>query len=172
MGKPGAEPGPEGGVAETPVSAEWVVAVARQAIGAVAPRELAVFDSVAGSWLADSERRRGQPGAAVGFGVEAVLLSQLIFPMISGGLGEVFGNAVWEQIRPRRKGAHKRSASQPKDTTPPTVRFTRRQSEALRAACLRHGVSLGLPADKAALLADAILGAAGAASTPGTAEVK
>jgi hypothetical protein len=158
---------------ETPVSAQWVVAVARQAISTAAPRELAVFDGVADSWLAGKDQRRGQPGSAVGFGVVSVLLSELIFPMLSGGLGEVLGNEMWEKIRPRPKGAHKRIAGQRKGASQPVtsvdVRFTRQQSEALRAACLRHGVAMGLPTDKAALLADAILGAVGAATAPGTA---
>ena len=184
----------------------------REAIDRVAPRELAVFDSVADAWLAaggQSRRPRRRPGPTVGFGVDSVLLAELAFPILTGALGEVLGNVVWERVGPRRRSARhgsaaKDSVTETKDSVTETtvteigvteiavteiavtevsvtggtaaqdsaapdgapgeladrgIEFTGQQMRDLRDACRRHGVTLGLPADRAELLADAVVGA-------------
>jgi hypothetical protein len=197
------------------IPAQWAVGVVREAIGRVAPRELAVFGSVADTWLAaggQSRRPRRRPGPTVGFGIDSVLLAELAFPILTGALGEVLGNVVWERVGPRRRSARRRSAA-PDSVTETTVtqtglseiavtevsvtgasagpdgaapdsaapdsaapdsaapdsapgelagrgiEFTGQQMRDLRDACRRHGVTLGLPADTAELLADAVVGA-------------
>jgi hypothetical protein len=187
------------------IPAQWAVGVVREAIGRVAPRELAVFGSVADTWLAaggQSRRPRRRPGPTVGFGIDSVLLAELAFPILTGALGEVLGNVVWERVGPRRRSARHRSAAQdsvtettvtqigvseiavtevsvtgasaaPDSAAPDSaasdgtpgelagrgIEFTGQQMRDLRDACRRHGVTLGLPADTAELLADAVVGA-------------
>jgi hypothetical protein len=170
------------------IPAHWAVGVVREAIGRVAPRELAVFGSVADAWLAaggQSRRPRRRPGPTVGFGVDSVLLAELAFPILTGALGEVLGNVVWERVGPRRRSARHRGAAQDsvtetaaQDSVTETtaqdsaaqdsargeladrgIEFTGQQMRDLRDACRRHGVTLGLPADTAELLADAVVGA-------------
>ena len=200
--------GPDG----SHIPAQWAVGVVREAIDRVAPRELAVFDSVADAWLAaggQSRRPRRRPGPTVGFGVDSVLLAELAFPILTGALGEVLGNVVWERVGPRRRSARhgsaaKDSVTETKDSVTETtvteigvteiavteiavtevsvtggtaaqdsaapdgapgeladrgIEFTGQQMRDLRDACRRHGVTLGLPADRAELLADAVVGA-------------
>jgi hypothetical protein len=150
----------------------------------------------------------------VGFGVDSVLLAELAFPILTGALGEVLGNVVWERVGPRRRSARhgsaaKDSVTETKDSVTETtvteigvteigvteiavteiavtevsvtgataaqdsaapdgapgeladrgIEFTGQQMRDLRDACRRHGVTLGLPADRAELLADAVVGA-------------
>ena len=79
------------------------MAAARRAVAAIAPRELAVFATMANVWLAeDSGPRRGRsaPGGAPGPGyrINTVLFTELVFPVIPA-LAEILGNDAWEHIR-------------------------------------------------------------------------
>jgi hypothetical protein len=166
-----AEGGGAGGGGQ-PVSMTWVAAVAREVIFRLAPQELAVFDAMADRWLSGDVPRRKpgrMPGAAVGFGVDAVLLSEVVFPVITVALGEVLGTSAVERIRPRRRSARSRAAPQ---VTPPEagagtagdrpgedVKLTGQQAHDLHDACRRHAMTLGLPPATAELLADAVVGA-------------
>jgi hypothetical protein len=173
-----ADAGAEGGATGAlPVSRAWVAEVARVVISRLAPQELAVFDAMAARWLAgDMPRRRPgrMPGAAVGFGIDAVLLSELVFPIVTAAVGEVFGTVVVERIRPRRRSA--RSPAEPQATPPEAsagtagartagerpgdvVKLTGQQMHDLHDACRRHAMTLGLPPEMAVLLADAVVGA-------------
>jgi hypothetical protein len=153
------------------LSADQVTEVARDVIRQMAPEELPVFDSVAEAWLADGGLQRAgkSPGASVGFGVEEVLLTELTFPIIAAAVGEVLGNVaeerVWERIKRwvRRRGAAatvqadgtgaaKSSESATRDV------LTGQQARAVRDACERQARTLGMPAAKAKVLADAVLG--------------
>lgn len=169
MSETGSQPPPDGVAAGATVSARWVVAIARGAVGEIAPRELVVFDAVADSWLAgEKPRRRALPGASVGSGVEVELLSELIFPVLTAALGQLLGNAVWERVRPQRKGRHRRSAA--RRAADAGVQRADLQPDTLRAVCVQEGVLHGLPQDTAAALADAIRRAAATAAPPLTSE--
>jgi len=148
-----------------------VVKVARNVISRLAPEELPLFGQAADAWESgDAGRRKRPPGAAVGFGVEAVLLSQLVFPIITGAFGDVLGSAWTDRIKPKRKAA--RAAVGPTTTrpdayseggarneaAPAALALTGNQARAVHDACLRHAENLGLPAAKAELLADAVIG--------------
>ena len=149
------------------VSPVQVIGIAREVVGHLAPRELEVFDAVADSWARgewDSPRRRKRrSGSAVGFGVEGVLLSQLVFPVIAAALGQVLGTALTEQLGRRRRKRTTRAA----ETAAPAehgtsgggVMLTGPQAREFHDACLSHALALGMPPAKAALLADACLGA-------------
>jgi hypothetical protein len=166
-----------GATGALPVSSARVAEVAREVIGRLAPQELAVFDAMADRWLSGDLPRRGSgrmPGAAVGFGVGAVLLSELVFPIVTGAIGEVLGAVAVERIRPRRRSARPRAEPQvtPPDASAGTtgartagerpgadVRLTAQQMHDLHDACRRHAMTLGLPPGMAVLLADAVVGA-------------
>jgi hypothetical protein len=153
------------------LSAEQVVEIARAVVRELEPEELPVFDGVADAWRRDG-RKRGRlvkaPGASVGFGVEAVLLSQLVFPIIAAAVAEVLGDITEDHLQARRRRSARRGAAKEVEsaaTDTAKVRenaaydaVTRPQALALRAACQRHARTLGMSADRAALLADAVVG--------------
>lgn len=142
--------------------------VVRDVVRQLAPEELEVVDAVAEAWLADERgagRSKGAPGAGVGFGVEAVLLAQLLFPILSGAIGDVLGTIALEPSRLKRKRARESASTGPGTANAggdakagPAAQLTGQQAEDLHAACERHARAAGLPPAKAALLADAILG--------------
>src|SRR5690348_13057211 len=78
-----------GSVAGQHISQDWIVAAARRAVAAIAPRELAVFTTMANLWLAasdDPRRARPAPGGppaprpAAGYRINTVLFTELVFP--------------------------------------------------------------------------------------------
>ena len=98
-----------------------------------------------------------------------MLLTELTFPIIAAAVGEVLGNFVEERVRGRVKhrerrrasaatvqadgtGAAKSSESAARDV------LTSQQARAIRDACERHARTLGMPAAKAKVLANAVLG--------------
>jgi hypothetical protein len=148
-----------------------VVSVARDVVSRLAPEELPLFGQAADEWLSGvAGRRKRPPGAAVGFGVEAVLLSQLIFPIITGAFGDVLGSAWTDRIKPKGKAA--RAAAKGKATSldagsdgrtgsegsAVAVTLSAVQAQGVHDACLRYAESLGMAAAKAELLADAVVG--------------
>jgi hypothetical protein len=152
-----------------------ITMLARNVIGQVAPEELGVFDTAAQEWSSGNDRRRKgkSPGASVGFGLEAVLLSQLIFPIITGALGDVLGTGITDRAKPRgraaRRAAKTSASAGAADATAGQAEadgngagglpaLSPAQLEALRAACTQHATTLGLASDKAQLLADAVVG--------------
>jgi len=152
------------------LSAADVTDVVRRVVSQQAPEELEVVDAVADAWRRgelSNRRPRGAPGAAVGFGVEDVLLAQLLFPIVSAAVGQVLGTIALE---PGRLGRKRRTAG-PGPAGPDSVkaagvaeaglpvRLTAEQAENLRGACERHARTLGLSSAKARVLADAVLGA-------------
>ncbi len=154
-----------------PLSAEQVVEVARAVVRDLEPEELPVFDAVADAWLRDRPKRSRlvkAPGASVGFGIEAVLLSQLVFPIIAAAVGEVLGGITEDHLHARRRrSAHRGDAKEVKAAANDTARagesyahqaVSRRQALALHDACQRHARTLGLSPARAALLADAVVG--------------
>jgi hypothetical protein len=152
-----------------------ITMLARNVIGQVAPEELGVFDSVAQGWASGTDQRRKgrSPGASVGFGLEALLMSQLVFPIITGALGDVLGTSITERAKPRRRAAKRAAktgaaagagdvaggqAKADSDGSGALPALSPAQFEALRTACTEHATALGLAQDKAHLLADAVVG--------------
>jgi hypothetical protein len=96
-----------------PITAAEVTEVARGVITRLAPEELAVFDAVAQGRAAEprtGRKAKRAPGATVGFGVEAVLLSQLAFSIITGALGDILGTAAMERSQAQRLRHRRRAA--------------------------------------------------------------
>jgi hypothetical protein len=152
-------------------SATWVTDVAREVTRELAPQELPVFDAVAAQWAAEggSARRRGRrpPGAAVGFGIDGVLLSEVVFPVLTGAISDVVGEVTWEGIRERRRSRRERTApatDQQADAPaagrgPESMPVAGPQLAEVHAAFLRHAITLGQSPDAALLMADAMMGA-------------
>lgn len=86
----------------------------------------------------------------MGFGFEAVLLSELLFPIITGGVGQVLGTMAMEQIKPRHRGRHSAGAQR-------AEQLTSKQAHDLHGAC-QELARAKLPPAEADRLADAILG--------------
>jgi hypothetical protein len=168
----------------SPPAAGPVTDIVRDVVRELAPEELAVFEPVAERWRRGGRRPERSPGAAVGFGVEDVLLAQLAFPVVTAAVGEVLGDLSLDRLRARRRGrrpdagpesvaagpaaqsSHPQAAP-PELAGPEAARagghaaadaLTPQQRLDLREACLRHAVTLGMSPARAALLADAVLG--------------
>lgn len=160
-----------------PLSAVQVSEVVREVIRQLAPDELPVFDDITDDWLAGGRRRRSgkPPGAGVGFGVETLLLTELTYPIITAAIAEVLGGIAEDRLRLRikRRAGRRAAAAEVKaagseagKSSEPPARdvLTGDQVRILRDACERHARVLGMPAARAKLLADAVLGAL---SSPG-----
>lgn len=154
--------------AGAPVPATQVINAAREVIRQLEPEELVVFDATAEAWLAGDlpgHGRQREPGAAVGFGIEAVLLSELVFPIITGALGQVLGTSITPVAERFRFVRHKdrQVAEGPAAESPggrggqPTV-LTAGQLRDVHDACQRDAVAMGLAPARATLLADAVIG--------------
>jgi len=166
-----AQPDGESQISGRPLSAAQVPEVVREVIRQLAPEELPVFDGVTDDWLSGRRRRwrSGKPpGAAVGFGVETLLLTQLTYPILTAAIGEVLGDVAGDRLRlriRRRAGRHAAARVKGADSEagssqrPAHDALTSEQVRALHDACERHARVLGMPAAKAKLLADAVLGA-------------
>ena len=172
-----------GSVAGQRVSQDWVVTAARRAVAVIAPRELAVFTTMANLWLAagDGPLRAhpapaapggsAAPGSAADYRINAVLFTELVFPIISGALSEILGNSARERVRPQRQPAGRRLPGAADDTGLPgpgtDLRLTIEQAGALHDACQRHALAAGLPSMTAARLAAAVLAGPGSGSPAG-----
>jgi hypothetical protein len=167
-----AQPDGESQTSAPSLSAAQVTEVVRDVIRQLAPEELPVFDSVADAWLAGGRRQRRSgksPGAAVGFGVETLLLTELAFPIITGALSEVLGDAAKDRLRVRMRRLARRPATKANgkpvaagagksSASPAHDLLTSQQARAVGDACERHARTLGMSPAKAKLLADAVLG--------------
>jgi hypothetical protein len=131
---------------------------ARRSVEAIAPDELDYFDDVTAAWakqeLAFQRGSRRLASGTIGIGVDVSLVSEAVYAVISGAAAEVLGTvavAAWRQ----RRWWHRRPA---RDAIAAPVALSDADSEALQAACRRHGLTLGLSPEQADLLADAVYG--------------
>ncbi|MEU4475618.1 hypothetical protein [Micromonospora sp. NPDC023888] len=147
-----------------------IEAAARAGVARLAPEELVCFASVAEAWRRDglSPRGRPAPGATIGFGIDAVLVSEIALQAVASGLSDVLVTGVtaagagWWRSRRRRSTAPAPESIESGDDVlvdGDRLTLTDAQATALREACRRHGVALGLTEERAALLADAAVGA-------------
>lgn len=145
--------GPSGRVTVT------IADLARDVVSVSAPEQVELLAVVTARWEAGfgpGSRRRGWLGGSVGSGIDPLLTSEIIYPLLTGTLAQVLGTAAVAGWR-WRWWRHRRPADVP---TVPAVRVTldAGQLEAVRAACIAHGRSLGLSKARAVLLADAVYG--------------
>ena len=131
--------------------------VAKDAVTTVAPEQADLVT------VSPARRRRDWTGGAVGSGIDPVLLGEVVGPVLLGASAEVLGAAAVAAWRGRPRWRLRR---RPRPSTPDTaalppapVTLDAGQVRALRAACVRHGTTLGLSPSEADLLADAVEGA-------------
>jgi hypothetical protein len=143
-------------------------ALARQVIGEVAPEELPLFDPVCSAWFAtrrSGRRQRRRQEDPLGFGPEtaATILAPAVLAVcgevarhlageversIAGRISKLVGRAVgWLLARPRT----------PSKAAPP-AELTRDQLVRVRQLAFERGLEVGLPRERASVLADAIAG--------------
>jgi hypothetical protein len=139
-----------------------VIQIVQRVVDQLAPEELALVDQAADAWICGDldSRSQGAPGGGVGSGIEVYLLCELLFPIISGAIGEVLGTIALEPTRLRRKKKQPPAAAAA-DKRPaggPLVPLTVQQQEKLHTACLANAIAVGVPDERAALLANAIIG--------------
>lgn len=145
---------------------------AQQILEAAAPEELAVFDETADEYFADPGRAIRPSGTEepVGFGIEFALLTpyilavvtpviQMLASMVSEAVKAEGQSAVSRFVR-RLMGRSPREAptgsSVNRGEQPPML--TSEQILLVRDVAFARGRTVGLPDDRAALLADAIAG--------------
>jgi hypothetical protein len=137
-----------------------VIQIVQRVVDQLAPEELALVDQVADAWICGDlgRRSKGAPGNGVGSGIEVYLLCELLFPIISGAIGEVLGTIALEPSRLRRKKQQPPTTADQRSEGGPLVALTVQQQEKLHTACLENAMAVGVPDERAALLANAIIG--------------
>jgi len=130
--------------------------VARRVVTDVAPDELELLPATTQAWLSGTEGGRWWRALAgsIGFGAGPELVSQLVYPILAGGLAQVVGTALvgWrpqhllQRLRRRRRDPE----------VPP---LTPEQIEAVRRACLDRARAAGLGKGRSELLADSVYAA-------------
>ncbi len=144
--------------------ADLIVAASRHAVAQIAPAESEVFDGVADGWRADVTSGRRDwtvPGSSVGFGIDSTLVTEVVIQASAAAVAEVLIGAGRGLGRGWRRWWRRRAT--PANTAPTSDVVSSAgaagvDTARLRDACLRHGVALGLSADQALLLADALVG--------------
>ncbi|MFG2051316.1 hypothetical protein ACGFIW_28285 [Micromonospora sp. NPDC048935] len=147
-------------------ASQFVVGLARQVSGRLAPDESELFDEVAALWRAGAARGR-TPGSAVGFGIDEALVSAIVLEAVAMSVREVLGlGAEVARSRWRRwRGTERRATSgrELAGTALPAIEgrivVTAAQVARLRDVSRRHATALGLDDAAATLLADALVGA-------------
>ncbi len=134
----------------------------RGAVERIAPQECGHLDDVLAAWgrgdLAYQRGRRRSAAGSVGFGVDVNLVAETVVAVVSGAAAEVLGAVAtdaWQRRRRWRSGS-RRAVERPAAERP--LALTAGQADRLRDACRRHGRTLGLSEEQAALLADAVHG--------------
>ncbi|AGL13995.1 hypothetical protein [Actinoplanes sp. N902-109] len=137
--------------------------LARQVVRVVAPDELAMVDEVAAAWLAgdlDEPGAGGGPAGTVGLGWDAAPLVYVIFPIVTGVVGQVVAGQVERAGRRWRIGRRRRH-----DVVLDVA--LREHADQLRREALKQALLAGLPAERALELADAMHAAALRIGGPG-----
>jgi hypothetical protein len=159
---PSADPVPLPPAAEQ----DLVRALAASVVGDLSPDELDVFDETAEEFFADPDEvlRAGDKDEAVGFGLELALITPVVLAVVTSVvrfLASLLADAMKETARPalvrtlrrilriREDGATAQAAAVPLDVD---------QLRRVHEVAMNRAMSLGLPEDRARLLADSIAG--------------
>jgi hypothetical protein len=141
-----------------------VEALARHAVGDVAPEELLLFDQTAEQYFADPEgavnpKHRDE---ALGFGLDLAMLTPYVLAVATSCLGflvkTVAETATSEATKPAIGDMLRRLTRRgPQDPEGP-VRLSGEQAEGVRAIAFGRAKDLGLSEERARVLADAVVG--------------
>jgi hypothetical protein len=146
---------------------ELVRLLTQQVLTDTAPHELAVFDETAAEYFADPQGVLAAKGReeAVGGGMDFALVTPYILALATPViqlLAAMIGDAVKKEGQPSvhrfvRRLLGRDEGSPPAGQAPPEP-LTLEQLSVVRTVALERGRLIGLPPDRAALLADAIAG--------------
>jgi hypothetical protein len=127
--------------------------LAEAMVAAAAPQELELLPSVTAAWQSGELGRRtgGRwTGGSVGSGLSPDVLTDIVYPLLTGTFAEVLGATAtswWSRRRARRRR-----------TPPAPVSINLAQAEELRLACYAHAVTAGMSKPRARLVSDAMYG--------------
>jgi hypothetical protein len=154
------------------VESDLVGELARAVLQQAAPEELVLFDEVAADYYRDPAllRRRGRGDEAVGFGLELALLTPYVLAVgtaVIQFLASVVADAVRDELKPVVAGPIRRliRPGAPVDQRPgeenaaASPGLNEAQAREVRRLALRRAKEVGLDDGRAALLADALVGA-------------
>lgn len=151
----------------TETERELATELARLAAQDAAPEELVLFDDTAAEYWADPQAvldpaRRDE---AVGFGLDAALVTPLLISIampVVRYLADQIGAAVKDAAGPSLSVRLRRLLGLPAatPTAPATPALTAEQVARVRTVARDQALALGLPEERAGLLADAIAGRA------------
>ncbi|GAA2704087.1 hypothetical protein [Actinoplanes palleronii] len=141
---------------------DLVVDLARATIVQVAPAEMPVFEATATAYRADPRARRTpRAGDMLGFGADQVAaMAPVVLPIAAAALDGVLaelGSSMAERSKAKARDVVRRLLR--RDGTPEIPPLSREQLSRVRRTAYEKAVSLQLPAETGALLADAVAGA-------------
>ena len=136
-----------------------LAALARHVVGAVAPEQAELVERIPARWTADEapgRERWGWAGGSVASGMAPTVLSEIVFPLLTGVFTQVLGTSAlhgWQQRRWLRRRPAEPPAAQVR------LRLDADQITRLKNTCAAHARTLGLAQPEADLLAAALAGA-------------
>jgi hypothetical protein len=142
---------------------ELVVELASSVLARTSPEELAVLDEEAESYFAATRRPRGRvKDESIGFGLDLALVAPYALAVGSAAVN-VLGSMLADEARDAARPAVARVVRSvfrrgPKVTQEPSRALTAAQAALVRQAALTRAEQLGLPRERAELLADAVVG--------------
>jgi hypothetical protein len=136
-----------------------LAALARHVVGAVAPEQVELVERIPARWTADEapgRERWGWAGGTVASGMAPTVLSEIVFPLLTGVFTQVLGTSAlhgWQQRRRLRRRPAEPPVAQVR------LRLDADQITRLRSTCAAYARTLGLAQPEADLLAAALAGA-------------
>ena len=144
---------------------DLVRALAASVVGDLSPDELDVFDETAEEFFADPDEvlRAGDKDEAVGFGLELALITPVVLAVVTSVvrfLASLLADAMQETARPAVVRTLRRvlRIREGGATAQAEVSLDADQLRRVHEVAMNRAVSLGLPEDRARLLADSIAG--------------
>jgi len=152
---------------------DLVDAFAQEVLASAAPEELAIFEETAEEYHRDPDKVLSAEGRdeAVGFGVDLALLTPYVLavaaPVLSYLLNTV-AEAAKTEAKPvitdlvhrlfHRKGKEGDGATEAKEPAEPPIELSPAEISKVREVALARATDLGLPMERARLLAEAVVG--------------
>jgi hypothetical protein len=133
-----------------------LVDLARAAVTQVVPEQKDYFELVTAAWddgVRPSGGGAGWTGGSVRSGVDPSVLSDVIYPLLTGTIAQIVGAAGFAGLRRKRWWRRSR-----KQVTSAVVEVPISQLDQVREVCVTHGTTLGLSVAEATMLADAVYG--------------
>jgi hypothetical protein len=154
-------------MAAPPADPELTVELARSAVAEIAPEELPLFAATSAAYRRDPGAIDGARGRdeVLGFGAETAAALAPVALSVAGAVVEFVAGQVMEAVKGEAAGAIQRAVKRlfrlggdEDEQADPPPRLSAEQLQQVRAVALERAKALQLPARKAELLADALVG--------------